>query len=86
MVFDFFFFGPEHPADQLPDFTGLKMSLGIDFPGYVNYLVEERNWAIEPATSVALADYRANINLFGNTIHNARLTQHFVFWNDSQLN
>jgi len=46
----------------------VSMSLGIDFPGYVNFLVEERNWAIQPATSVALADYRANINLFGRLI------------------
>ena len=46
----------------------VSMSLGIDFPGYVNFLVEERDWAIQPATSVALADYRANINLFSRLI------------------
>ncbi len=42
----------------------VSMSLGIDFPGFVQRLVEERNMRIEPATSLALEAYRANINLF----------------------
>jgi len=37
---------------------------GIDFPGYVDFLVNERNLNINPATSLALEQYRANVNLF----------------------
>ena len=40
------------------------MSLGIDFPGFVNSLVKEKGLDVRPATSVALEAYRANINLF----------------------
>jgi hypothetical protein len=40
------------------------MSLGIDFPGYVDFLVKEAGHDINPATSLALEAYRANINLF----------------------
>ena len=43
----------------------ISMSLGIDFPGYVKYLVEIDGYDINPATSLALEAYRANINLFG---------------------
>lgn len=42
----------------------ISMSLGIDFPGFVQFLVTERNVPIAPATSIALSGYRANINLF----------------------
>jgi subtilisin family serine protease len=42
----------------------VSMSLGIDFPGYVSALVNENNLDIRPATSIALEDYRSNINLF----------------------
>lgn len=42
----------------------VSMSLGIDFPGYVDFLVNTRGWNINPATSKALEAYRANINLF----------------------
>lgn len=42
----------------------VSMSLGIDFPGYVNRLVNEHGMKIEPATSIALSAYRANVNLF----------------------
>lgn len=42
----------------------ISMSLGIDFPGYVDFLVNQQNWPVAAATSVALTDYRANINLF----------------------
>lgn len=42
----------------------ISMSLGIDFPGYVNFLVNNRNLDVNPATSLALEAYRANINLF----------------------
>ncbi len=42
----------------------ISMSLGIDFPGYVDFLVNNRNLEVNPATSLALEAYRANINLF----------------------
>ncbi len=41
----------------------ISMSLGIDFPGYVNSLINQGMDA-NPATSKALEGYRANINLF----------------------
>jgi subtilisin family serine protease len=46
------------------DANVISMSLGIDFPGYVEYLVKEKNMPIVPATSTALEEYRANVNLF----------------------
>lgn len=42
----------------------ISMSLGIDFPGYVNELVENEGMPTELATSMALEDYRLNILLF----------------------
>lgn len=42
----------------------ISMSLGIDFPGYVDYLVRKERMDINPATSLALEEYRANVNLF----------------------
>ena len=42
----------------------VSMSLGIDFPGFVEQLVNFYNLNIKPATSMALEGYRANINLF----------------------
>jgi subtilisin family serine protease len=42
----------------------VSMSLGIDFPGYVDFLVNQRGIALQPATSIALEGYRANVNLF----------------------
>lgn len=42
----------------------ISMSLGIDFPGYVDFLVSQRGLDTRPATSIALEAYRANINLF----------------------
>lgn len=41
----------------------VSMSLGIDFPGYVRQLTDN-GIQIEPATSIALEQYRANVNLF----------------------
>ncbi|MDJ0591740.1 MAG: S8 family serine peptidase [Pleurocapsa sp. MO_226.B13] len=41
----------------------ISMSLGIDFPGYVRFLID-RGLETEPATSIALEGYRANVNLF----------------------
>jgi subtilisin family serine protease len=42
----------------------VSMSLSIDFPGFVNYLVNQAGIPIDPATSMALEQYRANVNLF----------------------
>ena len=42
----------------------ISMSLGIDFPGFVEILVHDRGLDIKPATSIALEQYRANVNLF----------------------
>jgi subtilisin family serine protease len=42
----------------------ISMSLGIDFPGYVKSLVEERGFPVELATSKGLEAYRANTMLF----------------------
>jgi subtilisin family serine protease len=50
----------------------ISMSLGIDFPGYVDSLVKQKRMNINPATSMALEEYRANINLFTEL---ARLVQ-----------
>lgn len=41
----------------------ISMSLGIDFPGAVNALIQ-RGMDPRPATSLALEGYRANVNLF----------------------
>ncbi|MEO0621296.1 MAG: S8 family serine peptidase [Pseudomonadota bacterium] len=42
----------------------VSMSLGIDFPGFVKFLIEDAGLETEPATSIALEQYRANVNLF----------------------
>jgi subtilisin family serine protease len=42
----------------------VSMSLGIDFPGFVEMLVQRYRLDINPATSMALEAYRANVNLF----------------------
>ncbi|MDH3226294.1 MAG: S8 family serine peptidase [Thermoleophilia bacterium] len=42
----------------------ISMSLGIDFPGYVDDLVNNQGLNVNPATSIALAEYRRNTNLF----------------------
>lgn len=41
----------------------ISMSLGMDFPGYREFLVSQ-GFGDKPATSMALEGYRANINLF----------------------
>ena len=43
----------------------ISMSLGIDFPGYVSSLVQD-GLEVEAATSIALEEYRANVNLFSS--------------------
>jgi subtilisin family serine protease len=42
----------------------VSMSLGIDFPGHVRQLIDERGWPPELATSRALEDYRSNVRIF----------------------
>ncbi len=42
----------------------ISMSLGIDFPGYVAKQVQEYGIETEPATSLALQAYQANVDLF----------------------
>ncbi|WP_308366118.1 MULTISPECIES: S8 family serine peptidase [unclassified Microbulbifer] len=42
----------------------ISMSLGIDFPGFVDELVHREGLDVNPATSIALEQYRANVNLF----------------------
>lgn len=42
----------------------ISMSVGIDFPGYVDWLVNTERMHVNPATSMALEEYRANVNLF----------------------
>ena len=41
-----------------------SMSLGIDFPGFVNALVYQRGMDVRAATSIALTEYRANLAIF----------------------
>lgn len=43
----------------------ISMSLGIDFPGYVAWLTQQ-DVPLEAATSMALEEYRANVNLFSS--------------------
>jgi hypothetical protein len=42
----------------------ISMSLGIDFPRFVEQLVQEQNLPIPQATSIALDAYGANVRLF----------------------
>lgn len=42
----------------------ISMSLGIDFPGYVDYLINKKGFDPRPATSLALEGFRANLALF----------------------
>ncbi|MES9948990.1 MAG: S8 family serine peptidase [Candidatus Thiodiazotropha sp.] len=59
----------------------VSMSLGIDFPGFVERLTQDYGYHVKPATSLALEAYRANINLFSEL---ARFVQaQSVFGNGS---
>jgi subtilisin family serine protease len=42
----------------------ISMSLGIDFPGWVAALVEDRDLGVAEATSVALEDYRDTLDAY----------------------
>lgn len=56
----------------------ISMSLGIDFPGFVKFLIEEENLPVEPATSIALEEYRANVNLFSELAEFVRAQSAFL--------
>ncbi|MDX1964971.1 MAG: S8 family serine peptidase [Pirellulales bacterium] len=43
----------------------ISMSLGIDFPGFVAELIDQ-GLPVEAVTSIALEQYRANVNLFSS--------------------
>lgn len=55
----------------------ISMSLGIDFPGYVDQLVNSNGYNINLATSVALEGYRANINLFSELARYVQMQDSF---------
>ncbi len=55
----------------------ISMSLGIDFPGYVDYLVNQHGVNINMATSIALEGYRANINLFSELARYVQMKDSF---------
>ena len=42
----------------------ISMSLGFDFPGYVEFLVENQGLPVPAATSLGLEGYRANVRMF----------------------
>ncbi len=44
----------------------ISMSLGIDFPGFVEDLVKQQNLPIPAATSIALKQYHDNVDLFAS--------------------
>lgn len=56
----------------------ISMSLGIDFPGFVRFLVEEQGLDVNPATSIALEAYRANVNLFSELAEFVRANGMFM--------
>jgi len=55
----------------------ISMSLGIDFPGFVDVLVNDYGYDIEPATSMALEAYRQNVNLFTQLARLVESQSHF---------
>ncbi|MEM1193135.1 MAG: S8 family serine peptidase [Pseudomonadota bacterium] len=46
----------------------ISMSLGFDFPGYVNRLITEGNYPPDAAASLALQGYRQNVQLFDSLV------------------
>lgn len=55
----------------------ISMSLGIDFPGYVDYLINQHGYNANLATSIALEGYRANINLFSELARYVQMREAF---------
>jgi len=42
----------------------VSMSLGFDFPGYVDFLIKQQHLPVPAATSLGLEGYRANLRMF----------------------
>lgn len=42
----------------------ISMSLGFDFPGFVDFLINSQGLPVPAATSIALEGYRANLRMF----------------------
>lgn len=55
----------------------ISMSLGFDFPGYVQHLVKDEDWPVDLATSEALVAYRDNLRMFDNLAEQVRLMANF---------
>jgi subtilisin family serine protease len=55
----------------------ISMSLGLDFPGWVKYLVDN-DYPVNLATSIALEDYRANTRLFDNLAQMIQARNHML--------
>ncbi len=56
----------------------ISMSLGIDFPAFVDFLVRNQGLDINPATSIALEQYRANVNMFSELANFVRARGSFA--------
>jgi subtilisin family serine protease len=55
----------------------ISMSLGFDFPGLVDDLINAQNWPAALATSVALEGYRANLRMFDALMAQVRANEVF---------
>jgi subtilisin family serine protease len=56
----------------------ISMSLGFDFPGLVDDLINKQNWPASLATSVALEGYRANLRMFDALMDQVRAQEVFT--------
>lgn len=57
----------------------VSMSLGFDIPGYVEWLVQERGYPLDAATSTALVDFAANLRMFDAIMEISRVQDGFGF-------
>ncbi|MFN0191151.1 MAG: S8 family peptidase [Aestuariivirga sp.] len=55
----------------------ISMSLGFDFPGLVDMLINQQNWPADIATSAALEGYRANLRMFDALMAQVRASEAF---------
>jgi subtilisin family serine protease len=55
----------------------ISMSLGFDFPGLVDVLINQHNWPADLATSAALEGYRANLRMFDALMAQVRANEVF---------
>ncbi|NJM29776.1 MAG: S8 family serine peptidase [Rhizobiales bacterium] len=55
----------------------ISMSLGFDFPGLVDMLINQQNWPADLATSAALEGYRANLRMFDALMAQVRASEAF---------